>query len=95
MPESFFLPDLLEQYMSRQGCSECWITVQEIRAGFPSLCLSGPAVAGFLHRCHTMAFPSCRYRVTRIEKIRDTVPPYRSVRRYLVQERQIARIDEH
>jgi len=88
MTESLFLPDLLEQYMTERGCSECWITVQDLRAWHPSIRFSGQAIAGFLRRCYTMAFPFCRYRVTRIEKTWDTVPPYRPLRKYLIQERQ-------
>jgi hypothetical protein len=84
---SVLISDLLEQYMNEKGYAECWITVQEIRARFKMECPSGQAISGFLGRNHNGAFAACRYRVTRIEKFRDTIPPYRIIRRYLVQER--------
>jgi len=81
------IPELLEQYMAAMGSAEQWVTVREIRAFFNLGDSTGPAFSGFLQRCHYGAFFSCRYKVTRIEKFRDTTPPYRIIRRYLVQER--------
>ncbi|MGD0535759.1 MAG: hypothetical protein ABR999_10025 [Methanoregula sp.] len=86
---SFLIPDLLEQYMKESGYTERWITVQEIRACFQPDCPSGQAISGFLGRNHNGAFAACRYKVTKIEKFRDTTPPYRVIRRYLVQERPV------
>ena len=81
------VPELLEQYMTALGSSEQWVTVREIRAFFNLDDSTGPAFSGFLQRSHYGAFFSCRYKVTRMEKFRDKTPPYRIIRRYLVQER--------
>jgi hypothetical protein len=86
---SFLIPDLLEQYMKESGYTERWITVQEIRARFQPDCPSGQAISGFLGRNHNGAFAACRYKVTKIEKFQDTIPPYRVFRRYFVQERPV------
>ncbi len=87
MPGSFLIPDLLEQYMKERGYTERWVTVQELRTCVQQDCPSGQAISGFLGRNHNGAFAACRYRVTRVEKFRDTTPPYRVIKRYLVQER--------
>jgi len=86
---SFLIPDLLEQYMDERGCSERWITVQELRSCLPPGSPSGQAISGFLGRSHTGAFLTCRYKVTRVKKFRDTSPPYRIIKRYLVQEQPV------
>ncbi|MEN6395642.1 MAG: hypothetical protein ABFC78_04070 [Methanoregula sp.] len=87
MAGSLLIPELLEQYMMERGYTERWITVQDLRSWFQPDCPSGQAISGFLGRNHNGAFAACRYKVTRIEKFRDTIPPYRIIRRYLVQER--------
>jgi hypothetical protein len=81
------VPEMLEQYMAASGLSEQWVTVREIRAFFDLDESAGPAFSGFLQKIHFGAFFSCRYKVTRIEKFRDETPPYRIIRKYLVQER--------
>ena len=43
----------------------------------------------FCRRIHHGPFSSCRYKVARMEKFRDTTPPYRIIRKYLVQERPV------
>jgi len=73
--------------MAATGSPERWVTVREIRAFFNLDESTGPAFSGFLQRSHYGAFFSCRYKVTRMEKFRDTAPPYRIIRRYFVQER--------
>ncbi|MDO9549989.1 MAG: hypothetical protein Q7J03_03355 [Methanoregula sp.] len=85
------IPELLEQYMEDSGQSEQWITVQEIRSYFQLAESNGPAISGFLSKIHHGPFISCRYKVARMEKFRDTTPPYRIIKKYLVQERPIKR----
>jgi hypothetical protein len=95
MTASLLISDLLEQYMKERGCSDCWITVHELRSFFSQKSPSAQAISGFLGRSHNGAFPSCRYRVARITRFRDTVPPYRLIRRYLVQEREVLPQADH
>ena len=85
------IPELLDQYMDNSGRSEQWITVQDIRTYFELAESNGPAISGFLSKIHHGPFFTCRYRVARIEKFRDTTPPYRIIRKYLVQERPVQR----
>lgn len=80
-------PELLEQYMESTGSAECWVTVRELRMRFGLDESAGPAFSGFLHKLHHGSFFSCRYKVARMEKFRDTLPPYRIIKKYLVQER--------
>jgi hypothetical protein len=87
------IPELIEQYMADSGRSEQWITVKDIRTYFQLAETNGPAISGFLSKIHTGPFFSCRYKVTRVEKFRDTTPPYRIIRKYLVQERPVQRIN--
>lgn len=83
------IPELLEQYMKASGSAECWVTVRELRS-FSGLDESaGPAFSGFLQKIHFGPSFSCRYKVARMEKFRDTTPPYRIIRKYLVQERPV------
>jgi hypothetical protein len=89
MSSSLLISDLLERYMKERGYTEHWLTVQELRTWFSQDCPSGQALSGFLGRNHNGAFAACRYKVTRIEKFRDTIPPYRIIRRYLVRERPV------
>lgn len=84
-------PELLEQYMVESGRSVQWITVQEIRTYFHLADSDGPAISGFLSKIHHGPFFTCRYRVARMEKFRDTTPPYRIIKKYLVQERPAQR----
>jgi hypothetical protein len=81
------IPELLDQFMEDSGKSEQWITVQEIRRYFHLAESDGPAISGFLSKIHYGPFFSCRYKVARMEKFRETTPPYRIIKRYLVQER--------
>jgi hypothetical protein len=81
------VPELLEQYMETSGRSEQWLTVKDIRMHFHLAGSDGPAISGFLSKIHHGSFFTCRYKVARIEKFRDTTHPYRSIKRYLVQER--------
>ena len=89
MSSSPLISDLLERYMKESGYKEHGLTVQELRIWFQQDCPSGQALSGVLGRNHNGAFAACRYKVTRIEKFRDTIPPYRIIRRYLVQERPV------
>ena len=80
------VPDLLEKYMQSSGMRECWVTVRELRSHFDLDESAGPAISGFLQRIHYGHFFSFRYKVARIEKTREATPPYRRIRKYLVQE---------
>jgi len=77
--------------MEEYGRSEQWITVRDIRTHFRLAESNGPAISGFLKRIHHGSFFSCRYKVTRIEKFRDAIPPYRLIKKYYVQERPVQR----
>jgi hypothetical protein len=81
------LPELLEQYMLTKGMTECWVTVQDLRSFFDLDDSSGPAFAGFLQKNFHRPFPSCRYKVVRIERIPKISSPSRTRLRYLVVER--------
>jgi len=83
------LPELLERFMADSGKTEQWITVQDIRTCFHLESSRGPAISGFLYKLYHGAFFACRYKVARIEKYRESVPPYRIIKRYLVQKRPI------
>jgi hypothetical protein len=83
------VPELLEQYMAASGSAECWVTVREIRSFFQLDESTGPALAGFLQKIHHGSFFTCRYRVARMEKFQDAAPPYRIIKKYLVQERPV------
>ncbi len=85
------IPELLARYMEESGRSALWITVRDIREYFQLPETDGPAISGFLKRINHGSFFSCRYKVARIEKLRDTVPPHRLIRKYLVQERPAQR----
>ncbi len=85
------VPELLEQYMKAEGTAECWVTVRELRTFFRLEESAGPAISGFLQRIHHGPFSACRYRVTRMEKFRDRAPPYRIIKKYLVQARPAPR----
>ena len=85
------IPELLDQYMDNSGRSEQWITVQDIRVYFQLAESDGPAISGFLRKIHHGPFFTCRYKVARIEKFRDTTPPYRIIKKYLVHERPAQR----
>jgi len=85
------VPELLEQFMEASGTAECWVTVREFRSFFCMEESAGPAISGFLQRIHHGPFPACRYRVTRMEKFRDNAPPYRIIKKYLVQARPAPR----
>jgi hypothetical protein len=81
------IPELLEQYMEESGSTACWVTVREIRAYFNLDEAAGPALSGFLHKIFQGPFFACRYKVTRIDKFEDTVPPYRIICKYYIMER--------
>nr|WP_319376523.1 hypothetical protein [uncultured Methanoregula sp.] len=83
------LPGLLEQFMNETGIDEQWVTVQELRDRFDLDASAGPAISGFLCKIHHGTSVSCRYRVVRMEKYQDSVPPYRIIKRYLVRERPL------
>jgi len=85
------IPELLERYMEASDTAECWVTVRELRSYFELEESAGPAISGFLQRIHQGPFLRCRYRVTRMEKFRDSAPPYRTIKRYLVQTRPASR----
>jgi len=91
MMNSLNIPDLLNKYMECSGRSELWVTVQDIRTYFHLSESNGPAISGFLNKIHHGPFFTCRYKVSRIEKIRDTIPPYRVIKKYLVTERPVQR----
>ncbi len=75
--------------MENSGRPEQWITVQDIRTYFQLAESDGPAISGFLSKIHHGPFVSCRYKVARMEKFRDTIPPYRIIKKYLVQKRPV------
>ncbi len=81
------VPELLERYIEASGSTECWVTVRELREYFQLDPSAGPAFSGFLRKIHYAPFFSFQYKVTRMEKIRDTEPPYRVIRKYLIQKR--------
>ena len=85
------VPDLIEQYMDDTGAPSRWITVRDIRTRFSLDETAGPAVAGFLQRLSSGPVATCPYRVSRIEKYVDNVPPYRIICRYLVEKRPSSR----
>lgn len=85
------IPELLEQYMKAAGVPERWVTVSELRSFFQMDESAGPAFSGFLRKIHQGPFVACRYKVARIEKYQDTIPPYRIIRKYLVRERPAQR----
>ena len=85
------IPELLEQFMDETGNGERWVTVRELRTCFNLDDSAGPAIAGFLQKIYQGTFFTFRYKVARIEKFRDTVPPYRIIKRYLVQRRPVYR----
>ena len=91
MPHSPDIPELIEQYMESSGTAERWVTVRELRNKFHLNESAGPAFAGFLQKIHHGTFFACRYKVARIEKFRDTAPPYRIIRKYLIQKRPAQR----
>ena len=81
------VPDLVERYMTEIQSPACWVTVRDIRARFNLDESAGPAISGFLKKIYQGPYFSCRYKVSRIEKFRDTLPPNRLICRYLVEER--------
>jgi len=83
------IPELLEQYMVASCETECWVTVRELRLYFQLDESAGPALSGFLQKIHHGSFLTCRYKVARMEKFRDTTPPYRIIKKYLIQERPV------
>lgn len=85
------VPDLLEQYMVASGSAERWVTVRELRLFFQLDESAGPAFSGFLQKIHHGSFFTFRYKVARMEKFRDTTPPYRMIKKYLVQVRPVAK----
>jgi hypothetical protein len=85
------IPELLDRYREDSGRSGQWITVKDIRTHFQLAESNGPAISGFLSKIHHGSFFSCRYKVARIEKFRDTAPPYRIIRKYFVEERPVQR----
>jgi len=86
------VPDLLEQYMEDSGSTECWVTVRELRYYFQLDESAGPALSGFLQKIHHGSFLTCRYKVARMEKFRDSTPPYRIIKKYLIQERPVQKV---
>lgn len=73
--------------METYGKQEKWITVEEIRNYFHMSRYSSPAIAGILRRLYKNPTFGCTFRVTRIEVQKETAPPYRIFRRYLVKRR--------
>lgn len=79
--------DLLEAFLDAKDMPECWITVEEIRIFFDLKKNSSHAIVGILRRLYknrTFGYP---YRVARMEKFIETVPPYRVFTRYLIQKK--------
>jgi len=85
------VPELLEVFMDSMEEKERWVTVRELREFFGLDISTGQAFAGFLQKIYQGPFFSCRFKVVRIEKFQDTSPPYRIIRKYLVQVRPQAR----
>jgi hypothetical protein len=81
--------DLLEQYMEASGSTACWVTVRDIRAHFNLDESIAPALSGFLQKIYQGPYFTCQYKVTRIEKFQDSIPPYRTISKYLVQQRPV------
>jgi hypothetical protein len=58
------------------------VAVRDIHAHFNLTGSADPAFSGFLQKIFRGSFFSCRFKVTRIEKFRDDVPPYRFIIKY-------------
>jgi len=78
--------------MEASGSEECWVTVRELRLYFQLDESAGPALSGFLQKIHHGSFLTCRYKVARMEKFRDSTPPYRIIKKYLIQERPVQKV---
>jgi len=78
--------------MEASGSEECWVTVRELRLYFRLDESAGPALSGFLQKIHHGSFLTCRYKVARMEKFRDSTPPYRIIKKYLIQERPVQKV---
>jgi hypothetical protein len=90
MPQKISIPDLLEQFMEESGESMCWVTVQEVRARFDLDRSTATAISGFFRRISSATYPSCHYRVDRIEEITFRKPYLRMIRWYLVVKRPVS-----
>jgi len=85
------VPELLEQYMEETGTTARRVPSGKYGPILISKIPQGRPSPGFLQKIFQGPFFSCRYKVTRIEKFEDTVPPYRIICRYLVGERPMHR----
>ena len=87
MSQHLEVRDLLEHYLQEAQAPPCWVTVRDIRNHCSLDESAGPRIAGFLQRLASGPVVTCPYKVRRIEKFVDTMPPYRIICRYLVEER--------
>ena len=78
--------------METKEADECRVTVRELRAHFNPDDATGPVIAGYLQKISPGPFFTTPYTIARIERFQDTVPPYRIICRYLVQERPAKKI---
>jgi hypothetical protein len=87
------VPELPEQYRGASGSAECRVTLRELRlffsAGFQLDASTGPVFPEFLQKIHYGPFFTCHYKAARREKLRDTTPPYRMIRKYPVRTRPV------
>ncbi|MFA5415709.1 MAG: hypothetical protein WC295_09450, partial [Methanoregula sp.] len=81
------IPELLEQFMEAGNVPERWITVRELRTHFHLDDTASPAISGFLRRIYQGPYFTCRYRVTRIERLIVNTPHTRMIKRYFVTQR--------
>jgi len=78
------IPELLEQFMTEQGCEERWVTVKELRDRFCLTRYQCNTVSGFLRRLEFTAFGRFPYIVVKIEHLRPLHPSDPPQCRYLV-----------
>ena len=79
--------ELLERYMEDSGLPEQSITAQDICTRFRLVVSRGLAISGFFWKIYHGPFFSFPLKVIRIEKLRDTVPPYRIIKQYPARKR--------
>jgi len=75
---------LLEQFMKESGKSQRWITVNEFRKWSQFDESFAPEIAGFLKRIHFGSFPSCPYKVERIERVFIKGADHKILRKYFI-----------
>ena len=81
--------ELLKDFLEADLQTERWITVKEFRTYFHLHQRCSQVISGYLQRIYQNPTYPCPYRVTKIEKVRDPSNPYRFVRRYLVEKKDM------